>query len=1501
MREAWLSIQAVDDESSGYFLVQNGELPDGWRWVSEKEASGVFGRGMPNGQTETDDSSSGGGGGCNGMAYYSFDMFKAAVVIRDTPLSYRSPVGIDVNFEITYSEASQIDLDTWKSMPSMGSGFMLNWFTYISEYRSGSTTTATAFLPDGRKETFEIETVNIVPHVVNEVQLKDVLEQERHYVNSSTFSVNENPTTGDRTYYRRLNDGMIYVYGHVGFANPASVYGRYQLTEIRYPNGNTIQINYSGHFPDEIVDSLGYTSTIEYNSYYDDYPTYIYYRVASITDPFGRTVTFDYDENYRLIKITDPVGIESEFTYSTGTYEHIDSLTTPYGTTKFAIDGEPGYTRSTTVTDPEGLSERVLFSYFENAPSGMDDSSESLEHEIPYGLTVDDKTLSWTNTFYWDKKLMADVGPDPKSAYVYHWMKSTTSDHIAAPVYSATKAPLENWVWYQYPNQRWENGYYAPGSIAQPEKIGRTVPDEDGYTTDGSGYVSQIYSFDYNGLANPTEFTDPAGRVTIIDYLTNGPGEDRDITTIQQTASGGDETLLEFTYSALPHQDYGKGLPATAILANGEVYTFTYNTKGQVTNIEDPEGNETKYTYDSDPRDGSASANEGYLVKVERTDPDNAAQFVTLYTLGYTTNTSGDMNVRSITDSEGYEVEFTWDNLDRLTSVTYPDSTTESYVYTASDGRKLLDPSFFVDRAGRTTEYYYNGNQQLSSINDPLGRSTILDWCSCGSLSQLVDAMGRVTTWQRDIQGRVTAKVFPDGTRQKYAWQPGISRLESYTTPNDVASGAPTAYLYYFVDNNLARINYFDAATPDVSWTYDDYFNRLATRVDGQGTSTYAYYPINTGDSILGDGLLKTIDGPWDDDTLRYSYDELNRLLEWEVIDDTTPTPVVLQSEEYTYDSLGRIVEVDNDLGQFDYAYIGETGLVDTIDYPNGQQVDYDYLANNQGRWLQTIKNLSKDNSPRVNISQFDYTYTDDGMIETWQRKFDAGTPTKYTFGYDQVNQLTSAILETVGASDPVKTVWGYDKAGNRTRMGIYDESGMSVSKDRESYSVNDLNQLTSIRDDGPAYIRGTVDELSVVTIDGKPANVSEISGSSDYLFEGEAELETDGSTDVTIKATDASGNTATTVATVTSTGELATLTYDANGNLTQKEVGSDVTVYQWDAANRLVAIQDAPVGSEASGDKRTEFEYDGLGRRVVITSYIWSSDWAQNGQQKYLWNGSRIAQQVDSRLYFDLGFRWLGNSENLYYTKDHLGSIREIVQDDGETVDVRLDYDPWGVTTVTNYRGSYSPDFGYTGHHLYDRFDDDLYLTWFRPYDPALGRWLTRDPIGERGGLNLYGYSFNNPVNYWDPLGLDPGDSFKSADCAALDSSPLLNGLTEKEGVEYGTTIYQRGPEDFSYSDPYTDNLKDKVQPQPAARPEGTDLAGFNHSQPYAPMSGDDYAVGKARDIPIYMTEPSGITYKFDPTDPSLPKTYSENPSDYINKAGKSVKPITKDGCKCD
>jgi RHS repeat-associated protein len=106
------------------------------------------------------------------------------------------------------------------------------------------------------------------------------------------------------------------------------------------------------------------------------------------------------------------------------------------------------------------------------------------------------------------------------------------------------------------------------------------------------------------------------------------------------------------------------------------------------------------------------------------------------------------------------------------------------------------------------------------------------------------------------------------------------------------------------------------------------------------------------------------------------------------------------------------------------------------------------------------------------------------------------------------------------------------------------------------------------------------------------------------------------------------------------------------------------------------------------------------------------------------------------------------------FYSRDHLGSIREMLKSDG-TVVGRYDYDPWGrSTTVIN---TTLPDFNFTGLYRHSKSNLDLAVRRF--YDPDLGRWLSRDPSGESGGLNLYSYGANNPANLTDLVGLCPQD----------------------------------------------------------------------------------------------------------------------------------------------
>jgi RHS repeat-associated protein len=102
------------------------------------------------------------------------------------------------------------------------------------------------------------------------------------------------------------------------------------------------------------------------------------------------------------------------------------------------------------------------------------------------------------------------------------------------------------------------------------------------------------------------------------------------------------------------------------------------------------------------------------------------------------------------------------------------------------------------------------------------------------------------------------------------------------------------------------------------------------------------------------------------------------------------------------------------------------------------------------------------------------------------------------------------------------------------------------------------------------------------------------------------------------------------------------------------------------------------------------------------------------------------------------------------YYTRDHLGSVREMCSSTGAIV-ARYSYDPYGRTTLVS--GSNLATKQYAG--MYAHQTSGLNLTWFRAYDGNTGRWLNRDPLAEQGGLNLYGYVLDGPTYSVDSLGL--------------------------------------------------------------------------------------------------------------------------------------------------
>jgi RHS repeat-associated protein len=395
-----------------------------------------------------------------------------------------------------------------------------------------------------------------------------------------------------------------------------------------------------------------------------------------------------------------------------------------------------------------------------------------------------------------------------------------------------------------------------------------------------------------------------------------------------------------------------------------------------------------------------------------------------------------------------------------------------------------------------------------------------------------------------------------------------------------------------------------------------------------------------------------------------YTYDELGRVVRRSL----NGVPAVV-----TYDALGRVSRLRNALGTFRLTYVGATGRIQSIAYPNGQESVLSYFGALGDQRLRRLRHQRPDG--RV-LSQFDYTYETTGEILTQGRYQSALKPARmtYTYQYDAASQLLAAVLEDRTGARVKTYAYDYDAAGNRT--------GEDVGASHRSASFNVVNQLVSLQ-------RGTK------TLD---------------------------------------------------------FTYDANGNL----LSDGVRTFEWDARDRLTAI--------VAGKRRSEFSYDGFDRRVRIVE---KRNGAVVSDVWLLWCGANICEQrvvgagtsTPQKRFFRFGET--DDALAYFYTRDHLGSVRQMTDTTGAVV-ASYDYDPYGRTVARI--GAATAAFGYADYYVHT--PSRLSLTLYRAYDPNLGRWLSRDPIAENGGLNLHSYVTNDPINGRDPLGLNdltPGNKIQT------------------------------------------------------------------------------------------------------------------------------------------
>ena len=1259
--EILMSQTALDSEASGYFLVPAGPLPSGWSSVSAEEGKAIWGKG------QTGNSAPGGGSGPPPplpppcpMAQYDIHPMLVSLHIWDTPVGYTPPRGPDMHFRVDYNQRDAFQPSIF-DYSNLGPKWTFYWISYITDDPNNPGADVNNYLQNGTTETYSGFNSDIQSYSLQP--------------DSQTILVLSSPSN----YVRLAQDGSKQVYS---FPDGSKSYPRkIFLTQSVDALGNTLTYSYDAyHRLAAVTDTLGQVTTLDYGSTNTDDP--FFFEITRVTDPFGRFASFAYNNLGQLVKITDILGISSQFSYGysdDGTMDFVASLTTPYGTTTFA-EGSSGRNRWLQATDPLGQSERMEYDDTVSA-ANVPDYGQSPPNTIS-GPAPD--YLIYRNTYFWDKQAMQLYPGDYTKATIYHWLHGAEDINQCSETLESIKKPLESRFWYTYPGQS-ENIFggdtYQQGTNNSVATVARVMDD-------GTTQVSQYI---YNSFGNLVESIDPAGRITTNTYADN----QIDLLTVQQQGQTGLDTLESFTYST-------NHLPLTTVDAAGNTNYYAYNILYQLIYFTNALNETMSIDYDTN----------GYLVSVVA----GTAPGGPLSTNSFTYDALG--RVRVATDPDGHYTTITYDADDRPTNIMFPDGTFQQIAY------NYLDPVLQRDRNGNWKSMTYNGLRQLTDAYDNLGRHAHYDWCGCGSLNDIIDPAGHMTAWVHDLEGRTTAKIYPDSSSLRYSYETNGGRLISVTD----AKGQATQY-GYSPDNNIQQISYSNAGvpTPGVLFTYDTNYNRITAMTDGTGTTAYSYYPTIAGQP--GAGLVCSVSNNFigASGVITYGYDALGRVIEKSVNGDT---------ERVAMDALHRVTSVENTLGWFTNTYIGNSTFLSTNFYPNGQYTVFGYNNFVDGSRLSRIWNLGPGD---VTISKFDYGYDPVGNVTNWTVQADSSAPEALSMRYDAADQLSSVTIHSNSLDGQVlrQYGYGYDLSGNRVSSSVGTLSGLALV----TAQYNNLNEMTSsVCGGGPVQFSGVLDRPGIVTVAGTGASMDR----SKTNFTG-FPVVANGTNIVSIVSIGYGSQSRTNIyqVIVTNATGVKSPVYDPDGNMIDDGRG---TTYEYDAANRITAIN----GLTAL---RTEYSYDGYGRRL---QEIDKTNGVAYSTNRFIWVGLVPREVRDGtgnvvlKRFFGQGEQICGT--NYFFTRDHLGSIREVVDGSG-VIQSRYCYDPYG--RQTKLLGGIDADFGYAGYLSVASQPGGL-LTLFRIYRPDLGVWTSRDPLTERGGINLYSFVYNNPLSDTDLIGLD-------------------------------------------------------------------------------------------------------------------------------------------------
>ncbi len=600
--------------------------------------------------------------------------------------------------------------------------------------------------------------------------------------------------------------------------------------------------------------------------------------------------------------------------------------------------------------------------------------------------------------------------------------------------------------------------------------------------------------------------------------------------------------------------------------------------------------------------------------------------------------------------------------------------------------------SYVYDEFNRSIGYDYSENYIAKSI-----RYTIDSKGNVLTATQSAGNDSRTYSYTYDALDRRVAEMTPEGLSTQYTYDAQGNVLE--------ISGAtyPQEYEYDLQSRMTKLTTYRNANTPEVTvWSYDN-----------RGRVNQKTYADNTTEqfSYRGDGSIISATN-CRGQVIRCSYDALNHMVAmqgagiyWEFAYDYRG--LLLRAcdgkyyQNFGYDAYGRLTSEnfsDIDKTEIAYRYDGANRL---IGYSfDGEQVNYTYAQNTgflngvyYDGWEFQYSRISNSNQLFQTIAKLN-----GNMVNAAPRTYNNLGDLTAVGDYDYI---LDSDAKRLCATLPDGKSWAYFfDSLNQVTGGILSNAGTTVSSHAYSYDMIG-NRLTA-NDNGNSK-QYTANNLNQYTAINDTA-----------------------------------------------------LTYDADGNM----LSDGQFTYTYDALNQLVSVENAT-------DKQV-FIYDFMGRRITTESYSKNGEeWQQVSRRRYVYQNWNVIAEYDNgaktKSYVwgediscslqgagGVGGLLLGRSNDDYLpVYDGNGNIIAYKNSEGDVV-ATYSYDPFGNTIAHT-----GLDFSYKFSTKPQNELSWLYYYGYRFYNYALGRWINRDPIGEKVGLHLYSFINNNAILQYDKLGL--------------------------------------------------------------------------------------------------------------------------------------------------